>query len=220
MAPKKNETDSIKDDSNHPQKLKAAKDTSKLFVRPRGRAPRGENGLEQLWDYTTGAWFEVPADYVPEPPAPESKPSKPSKPPPPSPPAGGAATEEVSLNKHQLPVDIEIYWPGDKAWYAGTIDRVRVEKSGAMRRLHHVSYNDGDKLWHHLATEEWKFARASGRPAKVAKVAKEPKLERSDEAHDDGDAEKAESANEADDADHSDSDSIDGFEIHCSDQPL
>lgn len=44
---------------------------------------------------------------------------------------------------------VEIYWPFERTWFQGIVDRFN-PKNGE----HHVSYDDGDKLWYNLVDEE------------------------------------------------------------------
>ena len=111
--------------------------------RPRGRAPIGQNGELMLWNHSLGKWGmgEVDQEMPVQPPRPPS-------PPPPDPPKElkpeAEKSERPSPGPH-LPLPVSIFWSGDKQWYEGVVDRVRVEKTGQKRRLHHVIYKDGDK---------------------------------------------------------------------------
>ena len=47
---------------------------------------------------------------------------------------------------------IKVYWTGERRWFVGVVDDV-AEEDG--KRIHHVTYNDGDTKWHHLPSEWW-----------------------------------------------------------------
>ena len=203
------------------------------FARPRGRAPRGRDGIEKVWDHTIGWWCERGSDEGPHTetralhPTPKPKLLKP-------PPVkrmqdnGEFKTGlPVLLLKQHLPVEIRVHWPEEKDWFTGVVDAVRLEK-GSGRRLHHVTYADGDKLWHHLPDETWKFTRA--RRQKAAKLAHgETASEAGDGAEigeddfdEDGELQHAGMVCHMprEDKGSDSEDSIDGFEIHCSSAPL
>ena len=47
---------------------------------------------------------------------------------------------------------VKVFWTGEKRWFFGVIDETRREDG---KRIHHVTYKDGDKKWHHLPSEWW-----------------------------------------------------------------
>ena len=51
-----------------------------------------------------------------------------------------------------LGTHIKVYWTGERRWFVGVIDNARKEDG---KRIHHVTYRDGDKKWHHLPSEWW-----------------------------------------------------------------
>ena len=47
---------------------------------------------------------------------------------------------------------VKVFWTGERRWFFGVIDDTRREDG---KRIHHVTYRDGDKKWHHLPSEFW-----------------------------------------------------------------
>ena len=47
---------------------------------------------------------------------------------------------------------VKVFWTGERRWFFGVVDQSRREDG---KRIHHVTYEDGDKKWHHLASESW-----------------------------------------------------------------
>ena len=69
--------------------------------------------------------------------------------------AARAAREEVSV---VLGSHVKVYWSGQRCWYLGLVDDTREDRNG--KRMHHVSYEDGDTAWHHLPSVGWLQAKS------------------------------------------------------------
>ena len=117
-------------------------DSTTWHKRPCGRAPLDKRGNLMVWNHNTASWaasfapLQVDLFYADD---------DLGEMPPPPPDAEEMATDNEGPNKMQLPYPVTVLWPGDKQWYEGVVDRVRVEKTGNKRRLHHITYSDGDK---------------------------------------------------------------------------
>ena len=64
--------------------------------------------------------------------------------------AAREACEEVSVGLGSL---VKVYWSGERRWFQGLVDETREDRNG--KRMHHVSYEDGDTKWHHLPSVKW-----------------------------------------------------------------
>eukprot|EP00966_Prymnesium_polylepis_P109443 2533154-Prymnesium_polylepis.1 len=98
------------------------------IARPRGRAPRGRDGIEKVWDHTIGWWSERGDDEGPHThtcgPDPKAKP-KLLKPPPVERVQDDGELKTglpVVLLKQHLPVEIRVHWPEEKDWFTGIVD--------------------------------------------------------------------------------------------------
>ena len=71
----------------------------------------------------------------------------------------GSAASYKWLPDQQVPSQshlgrkLEVYWPGDKTWYAGRLTKLR---SGLGPKFF-VLYDDGDKSWEALGTPDHRF---------------------------------------------------------------
>jgi hypothetical protein len=63
---------------------------------------------------------------------------------------------------------VKVYWSGARRWYLGLVDEIREDRNG--KRMHHVSYQDGDTKWHHLPSVGWQQVE-SDEEAPLAAVA-------------------------------------------------
>ena len=77
--------------------------------------------------------------------------------------AAREACEEVSVGLGSL---VKVYWSGDRRWYQGSVDETREDRNG--KRMHHVSYEDGDTEWHHLPSVEWLQVKSTDEEAPLA----------------------------------------------------
>lgn len=168
-------------------------DERKYIPRPRGRAPRDTDGRDKIWNYTIGQWDCCDLAGSPDHVLPAK--SNPSKQPREDPTSAKLKLEEEVVEL-VFPAAVEIFWPGDNAWYPGVLDNVRVEKRGRKRTLHHVTYDDGDDLWHDMEEEQWR--KAAPEPATRDRKLLPQKRKAAQARLDD------------------DCDSIDGFEIMAS----
>ena len=69
------------------------------------------------------------------------------------------ASSEITWERdYQLNVPlgsrVKVFWTGERRWFFGVIDDTRLD-ADKTRRIHHVTYNDGDRKWHHLPSELW-----------------------------------------------------------------
>mgnify|MGYP006131266605 CR=1 FL=1 len=62
------------------------------------------------------------------------------------------ATDYATSDAVPRHTKIKVYWTGERRWFFGVVDDV-AEEDG--KRIHHVTYNDGDTKWHHLPSEWW-----------------------------------------------------------------
>jgi len=62
-------------------------------------------------------------------------------------------SDKGPYGKEVLHRRVKIYWPSDKSWFEGVIDRYN-SRNGE----HHVTYDDLDQVWHNLGEEKWKWA--------------------------------------------------------------
>ena len=77
--------------------------------------------------------------------------------------AAREACEEVSVGLGSL---VKVYWSGERRWYQGLVDETREDRNG--KRMHHVSYEDGDTKWHHLPSVEWLHVKSTDEEAPLA----------------------------------------------------
>ena len=63
---------------------------------------------------------------------------------------------------------VKVFWTGERRWFFGVVDQTRREDG---KRIHHVTYEDGDKKWHHLASESWLHVEDVEEPGKAERVA-------------------------------------------------
>jgi hypothetical protein len=61
-------------------------------------------------------------------------------------------SDKGPYGKEVLNLRVKIYWPSDKNWFEGVID-----KYNSRNGEHHVTYDDQDQVWHDLGEEKLKW---------------------------------------------------------------
>jgi hypothetical protein len=71
--------------------------------------------------------------------------------------------EPEDVGKIELNSRVLVWWPYEKRYYSGTVDRIKVNSSDPDP--HHILYDDGDREWTNLCHRDFKHIDAAARPS-------------------------------------------------------